>query len=111
MHQGWPKFVASLWMATPDNGLAAISYDPSEVRTKVSNVTVHIVDDTALPFDESVTLRIDPESPVTFPLKLRIPGWTSGVSIRVNGAGQRDIKPGEFFTLSREWKAGDTIIL
>ena len=25
MHQGWPKFVAHLWMATPDEGLAAVA--------------------------------------------------------------------------------------
>ena len=24
MHQGWPKFVAHLWMATPDDGLAPL---------------------------------------------------------------------------------------
>jgi len=29
MHQGWPKFAASLWMATNDNGLAAVAYSPS----------------------------------------------------------------------------------
>ena len=26
MHQGWPKFASSLWMATPDGGLAALAY-------------------------------------------------------------------------------------
>jgi hypothetical protein len=111
MHQGWPKFVASLWMATTDNGLAAISYSPAEVRTEISGTPVHIVEDTTFPFDETVTLKIDPASPVTFPLKLRIPGWTSGVSIRVNGAGQRNIEPGKFFTISREWHAGDTVLI
>ena len=28
MHQGWPKLVASLWMASPDEGLAAVAYGP-----------------------------------------------------------------------------------
>jgi hypothetical protein len=46
---------------------------------------------------------------VTFPLQLRIPGWTAAAVIRVNGAAQRNITPGTFFTLAREWRAGDTI--
>ena len=32
MHQGWPKFAAHLWMKTPDEGLAAVAYAPSEAR-------------------------------------------------------------------------------
>ncbi len=35
MHQGWPKLAANLWMATPDDGLAAVVYGPSEVTTTV----------------------------------------------------------------------------
>src|SRR5690606_28959766 len=30
-HQGWPKFTRNLWHATPDGGLAALVYSPSEV--------------------------------------------------------------------------------
>jgi hypothetical protein len=111
MHQGWPKFTASLWMATADKGLATIVYAPSEVRTVINGVNVHVTEETMLPFDENVTIKIDPDSPVSFPLKLRIPGWTTGVSLRVNGAGQRGIKPGEYFTINREWRAGDTILM
>ena len=35
MHQGWPKFVESMWMATNDNGLALVAYGPSVVKAKV----------------------------------------------------------------------------
>jgi len=111
MHQGWPKFAASLWMATADNGLAAINYSPSEVRTAVKGTAVHITEETTFPFDETITLKVDTAAPVTFPLQLRIPGWTSAVIIRVNGASQRNIEPGKFFILSREWRAGDTVLI
>jgi len=35
LHQGWPKLVASLWMASPDDGLAAVAYGPSKVTARV----------------------------------------------------------------------------
>jgi len=111
MHQGWPKFAASLWMGTADNGLAAIAYSPSELRTTVNGAAVHISEETNYPFGEEVTFRIEVAQPTTFPLQLRIPGWTSGVVVRVNGAGQRDIMPGKFLTISREWRSGDTILM
>lgn len=43
LHQGWPKFAQSLWYSTPDNGLSAFIYSPSEVTAKVAdNCTVTI---------------------------------------------------------------------
>ena len=75
MHQGWPKLVQSLWMLTPERGLAAVTYAPSEVRTVVAgDVAVTISEDTEYPFRESVRLKVSPAAPVTFPLLLRIPG-------------------------------------
>lgn len=111
MHQGWPKFAASLWMGTADNGLAAIAYSPSAVRTIIDGTAVHVIEETKYPFEETVTIRLDPEKPAAFPVRLRIPGWTTGAVVRVNGAAQRDVEPGSFFTVRREWRAGDTILL
>ena len=37
MHQGWPKFVESMWMATNDNGLALVAYGPSVVKARVAD--------------------------------------------------------------------------
>ena len=92
MHQGWPKFAASLWMGTADNGIAAIVYSPSDVRTVLGGTPVHITEDTKFPFEESVAIKVDPEKPVSFPVRLAIPGWTSNVIVRVNGVAQRDCR-------------------
>ncbi|MEJ7678596.1 MAG: hypothetical protein WKG06_12200 [Segetibacter sp.] len=35
--QGWPYYAEHLWMATPDNGIAAMLYNSSEVTAKVGN--------------------------------------------------------------------------
>ncbi len=112
MHQGWPKFVASMWMATPDGGLAAVAYGPSEVRAVVGGgVKVAISEDTDYPFRGRVVFTVNPERPVNFPLQLRIPAWAADASFRVNGRRYSGLDRGRFRGIERRWKKGDTVEL
>ncbi len=112
MHQGWPKLVQSLWMLTPERGLAAVTYAPSEVRTVVAgDVAVTVTEDTEYPFRDSVRLKVSPASPVTFPLLLRIPGWASTASAQVNGHSVEAARAGSFLRIERRWSAGDAVVL
>jgi len=112
MHQGWPKFAANLWMATPDRGLAAVAYGPSEVRTVVADgVAVKVTEETEYPFRETINLSIDPAKPAKFTLELRIPAWADGPTVAVNGASLGGVRAGQFYSLNREWKAGDRLSL
>ena len=82
MHQGWPKFTESLWMATNDNGLIAVAYSPCVVKAKVGKgqeVTIH--EETNYPFNGSVKFRIKLKEPARFPVYLRVPGWADSVVI------------------------------
>ncbi|MDQ2899712.1 MAG: glycoside hydrolase family 127 protein [Acidobacteriota bacterium] len=108
-HQGWPKFTESLWMANREGGLAAIAYAPSEVHTTVRGVKLSIAEETEYPFHETIKLTVNPETPVKFPMQLRIPRWTYGASIAVNGFKQRQINSASFYTISREWRKGDIV--
>jgi hypothetical protein len=110
-HQGWPKLVASLWMASAEGGLAATLYGPCEVATTVAGVAVRLREETDYPFRESVTIHVDPERPLRFPLSLRVPGWATKVGIRVNGKTMASGKPGSFARIEREWRAGDRVEL
>lgn len=112
LHQGWPKLVQSLWMATPDRGVAAVAYAPSEVRTMVAGGTVvSITEETEYPFRGDVRLRVAPEAPVEFPLLLRIPGWADRASLQVNGRAVEGANAGQFTRLQRLWKPGDEVVL
>jgi DUF1680 family protein len=108
-HQGWPKFVASLWMSPKGGGLAAMTYGPSEVHTTINDVPVDVREETIYPFGEQIKIKVNPAKNVRFPLLLRIPGWADPVSIAVNGFKQRGIEVGSFFKIDREWKPGDTV--
>jgi hypothetical protein len=113
MHQGWPKLVQSLWMATPDEGLAAVTYAPSEVHATVGRdgTAVTIVEDTEYPFRDTVRLTITPASPVAFPLVLRVPGWAEAASVLVNGQRVDARAPDGFVRIAREWSRGDSVVL
>jgi hypothetical protein len=110
MHQGWPKLAANLWMATPDGGLAAVAYGPSEVSTVAAGGTpVTIEEQTEYPFRETVTLLVKTAKNVKFPLVLRIPAWANGAMVAVNGRTAEGAKAGEFYRVEREWKSGDRV--
>lgn len=112
MHQGWPKFVANLWMATGDDGLAAVAYGPSEVRAVVkSGAKVRVVEDTEYPFRDRVQFTVQVDQAVRFPLLVRIPAWATKASVRVNRKEEASVKPGTFHRLDRQWKSGDVVEL
>jgi hypothetical protein len=56
-----------------------------------------------------VRMRVNPASPLAFPLLLRIPAWAAGTSIKVNGEEQPVPAPGTFARIERGWKAGDCV--
>ncbi|MDX2065649.1 MAG: glycoside hydrolase family 127 protein [Fimbriimonadaceae bacterium] len=111
LHMGWPKLAQSAWANTPDGGLAALVYVPSEVSATVRyGATVRIVCDTEYPFEESVGLRIHLAKGASFPLHLRIPGWCDAPAVRVNGDPVA-ARAGEFVVIDRTWQDGDRIEL
>ncbi|HLV79823.1 MAG TPA: beta-L-arabinofuranosidase domain-containing protein, partial [Chthonomonadaceae bacterium] len=77
LHQGWPKFVKSLWMVPLEGGLAAVAYGPSQVTATVSDgAHVTIREETEYPFRETVRFTLEMDRPARFPLVLRVPAWT-----------------------------------
>lgn len=116
MHQGWPKFTQNLWYATPDNGLAAFVYSPSEVTAIVGNgSTVRITEDTYYPMDDkiifSVSLLDKKVKETTFPFHLRVPEWCVEALVMVNGVKVQTVKGGNMAVIRRSWKNGDKVEL
>jgi hypothetical protein len=130
LHQGWPKLVSSLWMATPDGGLVTAAYAPSRVRVKLNGADVTIDEKTDYPFHNTVDFTIHTTRKASFPLKLRLPGWADSASVQVNdghtevpssgcalGDGRADTQPATcdfvktFHTLTRTWAEGDRVVV
>jgi uncharacterized protein len=111
-HQGWPKFAASLWMATNDDGLAAVAYAPSRATARVrGGVAVDVVEETEYPFRDKINIIINPATPAKFPVDLRIPGWATEARLTLNGKSVAGVRGGTFHRIERRWTKGDRIEL
>jgi DUF1680 family protein len=115
MHQGWPKFTQSLWNATPDKGLAALVYSPSEVKAFVANGTeVSFKEETNYPFDETIKFTFSTGNKaglVAFPFHLRVPAWCKNAAVKINGKAYAESSGNKIVKINREWKTGDEVEL
>jgi len=110
---GWPYFAEHLWLATADNGLAAVLYAPSEITAKVGGgAEVRISEDTAYPFDDSIDFTVWTSTAVRFPLYLRVPDWAGEASITMDGNQiPAKTQSGGYAVIRRDWRNGDRVRL
>ena len=112
MHQGWPKLVKSLVMATSDGGLAVVAYGPCSAAAQVADgVPITLTEETEYPFDGNISLHLSLPRSVRFPLVLRIPAWASESKISLNGEETDQPVPGIFHRIERVWDDGDEVTL
>jgi uncharacterized protein len=112
LHQGWPKLVSHLWMATADGGLAAVALAPCRVTARVrGRVQATVQVETDYPFGDTLCFRVGLRDACTFPLSIRIPEWADGATLRLPDGETREAAPGTFQRLERAWRDGDEIIL
>jgi DUF1680 family protein len=109
LSQGWPKFAANLWMCTPDGGLAALTYAPSQVTLELGGAPVTVCLDTDYPFrsDLNFTITVAGDQTAHFPLVLRIPAWAAGAELWIGDQPCPDVHPGTLHRLERDWQ-GET---
>lgn len=101
-----------VYYKAPD-GLAVNLYTPSQAKLALeNNVSLSVSQSTSYPGDGSVSLTVEPSAPATFTLRLRIPLWAAGASVKVNGTPAAGTPaPGSFFDLRRVWEEGDQVEL
>jgi DUF1680 family protein len=88
-------------------------YGSSRVETRLENGRkLRLAQATEYPWNGRISLRMEECGTEPFTLKLRIPGWAAGASVRVNGA-QTESAPvsGSYFEIRREWRSGDLVEL
>jgi uncharacterized protein len=102
-----PFFIANMWMATGDGGLAATLYGPCTVTARGVRITCA----TDYPFNETIRMTVTTEKPLEFPLYLRVPGWCAKPVVKVNGRRVNGTGKNGFARISRTWKQGDVVTI
>jgi DUF1680 family protein len=91
-----------------DDGVVLNWYGPGSMRIP-SYGGLTLVQETDYPRGDAVRLTIYLDRARSFVLHLRIPGWSEGTQVRVNGEPVDDVEPGTYLALDRLWRWGDVI--
>lgn len=100
MHQGWPKFVRSLWMEKED-GLVCLTYAPTSFESKGVRIEV----DSDYPFLPEAKITIRSNKTVRLTIELNIPKWTKSFAILVNGKPIEYTRMGHSITINKVWQS------
>ena len=104
--------VTTFAYTTSANAVAVNLYEPSTVEVSPGGVKTTIAQRTGYPVDGKVVLSVQPEKPVEFELRLRIPAWCKSYTATVGGKPvEAKAAPGSYLSLARQWQPGDSVEL
>jgi uncharacterized protein len=87
-------------------------YIPSALRFTQDGARVVLTQQSQYPFDNLVRFDIETSKATNFTVSFRIPAWSDGASISINGRPERaTVTPGRFVVIRREWRTGDRVEL
>lgn len=86
-------------------------YNAGSVNTRTpGGQPLHLTLDTEFPLSGKVVISISPEQKEKFTVKLRIPAWSKGTVLAVNGK-RMEVTAGTYAAITRKWSKGDTVEL
>ena len=120
--------VPGLGYATAADGLYVNLFIDGSVKTHIGKTAVKVGQKTRYPWDGRVKLSIEPASPATFTVNIRIPGWARNqpvpgglyryddaeqpiVKLAVNGQPVSVEPVKGYASIRRQWRKGDIITL
>ena len=90
-------------------GLYINWYGQGEIKTRVGNKVIKIIQDTEYPRNGHVNIQIETNQPISFPLYFRIPYWSYKTRISINGKSLTGISPASYFCIDRRWRKNDRV--
>ncbi|HEX6357911.1 beta-L-arabinofuranosidase domain-containing protein [Actinophytocola sp.] len=104
------KLMDSIYFHNGTSGtmLTVNLFMPSVLNWSQRGITV--TQTTSYPASDTTTLTVTGNVSGTWSMRVRIPAWTSGATVSVNGVAQNiTTTPGSYATISRAWTSGDQV--
>lgn len=96
-----------------ENGVYVNLYGANVLNSQMRDGSaIKLKQETDYPWNGLIKLTVEACKTQAFDIALRIPGWSDGAEISVNGEKQElTTTPATFVVLNRSWKAGDEIVI
>lgn len=92
-------------------GVFVHQYGGSRVTAVEGAQTLTLSETSNYPWDERITFTVEEALNGGLPLHLRIPGWSEGAQLRVNGELADAAAAGSYARIDRVWAEGDVVEL
>ncbi len=103
--------VGGYFISTAPDGVAFHIYGGISATREIAGTPVLLREESNYPWSGDIRITIDPETPASFDVKLRVPGWCKSARIAVNGAAVSAKAVNGYVTISRLWQKGDRVTL
>jgi DUF1680 family protein len=103
--------VGGYFVSTAPDGIAFHLYGGISSTLDVGGTKVAVREVSNYPWSGDVAISLDPETDKAFDVKLRIPGWCHGATLKVNGEAVKVDPVNGYVTVHRTWKKGDKLSL
>jgi uncharacterized protein len=109
------RFLASLpgyVYASGDAGVYVNLYVAGTAQIPLGENTVTLTQETQYPWDGTVRITVDPNTPGRFTVALRIPAWCHAAKIAINGKAVAPVVMEKGYAMVRhQWQSGDVLTL
>lgn len=100
-----PEYIYS----TTDDELFVNLYIASDTAVELAETDVDITLESELPWEDGVSVTVDPEEATSFSVNVRIPDWATSPTVRVNGAAVEGVPSEGIMSIDRTWQSEDRI--
>ena len=112
IHKMMPLYVKRMWLQR-GNEITATLYGPCSTSFGMENGEIVTINEaTAYPFENQIEFFFTVSSPVNLTFQMRVPGWSRGYSLNLNGQVIRNSdESGCFICLKRIFNSGDKVVI
>jgi DUF1680 family protein len=103
--------VGGYFLSTREDSVAFHLYGGVEAEVAIAGTKVALRETSLYPWSGAISVAVDPETPATFDVKLRIPDWAKGGTVAVNGETIPLAAAHGYATIRRSWSQGDVVVL